>query len=144
MNLKRLKDLREDNDFTQEELAQKIGCNKNTYSSWENGYALIPISYLDQLSSLYKVPFAYLLGLTKVKNPMIGSMDINRLREHMKNERKKRNLTQKDIAKVLKIGKTTYHDYEVGKYDIKLDKLVMLANYYKVDIDVFCGKIKEQ
>lgn len=140
MNLKRLKDLREDNDFTQVELAKKLNCNPNTYSSWENGYALIPITYLDQLSCLYGVSFEYILGLTKTKNPKVGHMDMQLLREHMKQERKKRNLTQEDVAKELKIGKTTYHDYETGKYDIKIDKLVVLTNYYKISIDVFCGK----
>lgn len=143
MNLKRLKDLREDNDFTQVELAKKIDCNPNTYSSWENGYALIPITCLDQLSCLYGVSFGYIVGLTKTKNPTIGKLDMQLLREHMKEERKKRKLTQEDVAKILKVGKTTYHDYETGKYDIKLDKLIMLTDYYKIDIDVFCGKIKE-
>lgn len=143
MNLKRLKDLREDNDFTQVELAKKIDCNPNTYSSWENGYALIPITYLDQLSCLYSVSFGYIVGLTKTKNPTIGKLDMQLLREHMKEERKKRKLTQEDVAKILKVGKTTYHDYETGKYDIKLDKLIILTDYYKINIDVFCGKIRE-
>lgn len=139
MNLKRLKDLREDNDFTQVQLAEKLNCNPNTYSSWENGYALIPITYLDCLSCLYGVSFAYIVGLTKTKNPTT-KLDMQVLREHMKQERKKRNLTQEQIAKILKVGKTTYHDYETGKYEIKIDKLILLVNYYKLDIDVFCGK----
>lgn len=146
MNLKRLKDLREDNDFTQAEFAEKIDCNPNTYSSWENGYALIPITYFDKISCFYNVSFKYLLGNVKShkRGVPLRKLDITILRNNMKQERKKKSLTQGEIAKILEIGKTTYHDYETGKYDIKLDKLVMLVDYYKIDIDVFCGKIKEQ
>lgn len=144
MNLKRLKDLREDNDLTHKKLAEILKCNANTYSSWENGYALIPLSYLDELSIYYKVSFSYIIGNTKAHkySEEIGKMNQQILWANMKKERKNRNLTQEDVANILHIAKTTYHDYEHGKYAIKLDKLIELVNYYKVDIDVFCGKIK--
>lgn len=141
MNL-RLKDVREDHDLTQEEISQLIGCNMNTYSSWENGYARIPLTYLDKLSVYYQVPFSYLLGgKRKGKQPQqIKALDRTILHSCMKSERKKRGLTQDVIASILGIAKTTYHDYETGKYDIKIDKLYELAKYYEIDLDVFCGK----
>lgn len=144
MNLKRLKDLREDHDLTHRKLAEIIHCNANTYSSWENGYALIPLSYLDQLSVFYKVTFSYIIGKTKVRecDKVIGKLNPQVLLSNMKKERKSRNLTQEDVANILQIAKTTYHDYEHGKYEIKLDKLIELVSYYSVDIDVFCGKIE--
>lgn len=60
----RLRDLREDNDLTQRELADKLHISQNTYSQYENGMRQLPIEMLIKLSYLYNVSTDYILRLT--------------------------------------------------------------------------------
>ena len=65
----RLKDLREDMDFTQSEIASYLHIKQNTYSQYENGQRQIPLELLIALAKYYKTSTDYLLGLTDVKKP---------------------------------------------------------------------------
>ena len=65
----RLKDLREDMDLTQSELAAYLHIKQNTYSQYENGQRQIPIELLIALAKYYKTSTDYLLELTDVKKP---------------------------------------------------------------------------
>lgn len=60
----RLKDLREDNDYTQTFIAEYLGVNQNTYSQYECEKREIPISLLIKLAKLYDTSVDYILGLT--------------------------------------------------------------------------------
>lgn len=61
---RRIRDLREDYDYTQEYLAQYLSCSQSAYSKIEAGKRHLSIDYLIKLSSLYRVSTDYLLGLT--------------------------------------------------------------------------------
>ncbi len=63
----RLKDLREDNDLKQKELADYLNIKQNTYSQYENGQRQLPIDILIKLARFYKVSTDYILGLTNKK-----------------------------------------------------------------------------
>lgn len=65
----RIKDLREDNDFTQREIAEHLHIKQNTYSQYENGQRQIPVSILIELAKFYETSTDYILGLTNVKKP---------------------------------------------------------------------------
>lgn len=65
MYLKRLKELREDNDYKQEFIAEYLGIKQNSYSQIENGIADIKAEYLIKLCKLYKVTSDYILELKK-------------------------------------------------------------------------------
>lgn len=65
----RIKDLREDNDITQRELAEYLHIKQNTYSQYENGQRQIPIEVLIALAKYYKTSTDYILGLTDIKTP---------------------------------------------------------------------------
>ncbi len=65
----RLKDLREDMDLTQSELAAYLHIKQNTYSQYENGQRQIPIELLIALAKYYKTSTDYLLELTDLKKP---------------------------------------------------------------------------
>ena len=69
MYIKRLKDLREDNDITQEQLCMAIKYKQQTYSLYENGKRTIPYELLIQLALFYKTSTDYILGLTNIKEP---------------------------------------------------------------------------
>ncbi|WP_294835861.1 helix-turn-helix domain-containing protein [Eubacterium sp.] len=64
---RRIKDLREDNDKTQKELAEYLGMKQPQYYRYENGLRDIPTDILIKLSKYYKVSVDYILGLTDEK-----------------------------------------------------------------------------
>ena len=53
--------------------------------------------------------------------------------------RKRKHVTQKSIARMLEIAPRTYCDYEHGKRQIPLERLVALARFYDVDLNYICG-----
>ena len=65
----RLKDLREDNDLNQKELADVLGVHQTTYSSYEISKLSLTADVLIKLAKYYKVSVDYLLGLTDVTKP---------------------------------------------------------------------------
>lgn len=64
----RIRDLREDNDLTQKEVADYLHIKQNTYSQYETGHRQLPIDCLVALARLYKTSTDYILGLTDNKN----------------------------------------------------------------------------
>lgn len=65
----RIKDLREDHDLTQQEVASFLHIKQNTYSQYENGHRQLPIECLIALAKFYKTSTDYILGLTDRKEP---------------------------------------------------------------------------
>lgn len=61
---KRLRDLREDNDLTQRDIADKLKIAKQRYGEWERGEHKPNIDAVISLAEIYKVSTDYLLGLT--------------------------------------------------------------------------------
>lgn len=60
----RIRDLREDRDLKQRQLAQYLNCSQQVYSNYELGQRDIPTDVLIRLSQLYQVSVDYILGLT--------------------------------------------------------------------------------
>lgn len=60
----RIRDLREDHDLKQREIADYLNCSQRVYSNYELGQRDIPTDILIKLSKLYNVSVDYLLGLT--------------------------------------------------------------------------------
>ena len=69
MNVNRLKDLREDKDLTQVEVAKILNTTQQQYSKYEIGIRLIPIDKLNILADFYKTSTDYILGRTNNKKP---------------------------------------------------------------------------
>lgn len=65
----RFRDLREDMDMTQQELAAKLNIRQSTLSQYENGQRQIPLNTLIQLALLFNTSTDYLLGLTNERMP---------------------------------------------------------------------------
>ena len=62
-----MRDLREDADMTQEQVAQVLGTSQTMYARYERGANEMPIHHLLSLCRLYRVSADYLLGLSKQK-----------------------------------------------------------------------------
>ena len=65
----RLKDLREDHDFSQNDIANYLSMKQPQYSRYERGMRDIPTDILISLSKLYKTSTDYILGLTNKMEP---------------------------------------------------------------------------
>lgn len=64
----RIRDLREDRDLFQREVADYLNCSQRVYSNYELGQRDIPTEVLIRLSNFYNVSIDYLLGQTN--NPV--------------------------------------------------------------------------
>jgi len=69
MYFKRLKDLREDHDYKQKDIANFLDISQQYYSQYELGRYTMPIELLIKLAKHYKVSLDYLVGLTNNKDP---------------------------------------------------------------------------
>ncbi|MEG0035679.1 MAG: helix-turn-helix transcriptional regulator [Oscillospiraceae bacterium] len=65
----RIRDLREDRDLFQKDLAKYLKCSQVCYSNYEIGKRDIPTDVLIKLSQFYKTSVDYLLGETDVEKP---------------------------------------------------------------------------
>lgn len=62
--IKRIRDLREDHDKTQQEIADVLGTSQTMYARYERGANELPIHHLLVLCEYYRVSADYILGLT--------------------------------------------------------------------------------
>ncbi len=60
---------------------------------------------------------------------------VNRLRDM----REDRDLTQAQMADLLKVHQTTYSDYEIGRLNVPIDIFIKLAKFYETSIDFLAG-----
>ena len=68
MYFKRIGDLRQDNDLTQQAVADLLNCQREVYRRYEKGIREIPVSYAIILAKYYNVTLDYLLELSDAKN----------------------------------------------------------------------------
>ena len=67
--IKKIRDLREDNDKTQTDIANFLGIKQTVYSRYEVGKNEIPLHHLIKLAEYYDVSLDYICGLTRKRNP---------------------------------------------------------------------------
>lgn len=67
---KRLRDLREDNDLTQDDLVRILKMHKTTYTNYEQGKREIPFALVIRLAKLYNVSIDYIADLTQTPTPL--------------------------------------------------------------------------
>lgn len=63
---RRIRDLREDHDLTQKDLAKELNCSQQVYSNYELGQRDIPTDILIKLSLFYHVSVDYILGISNI------------------------------------------------------------------------------
>lgn len=65
----RIRDLREDRDLKQKQVADYLLCDQSLYSKYERGERPLPLDYADKLADFYGVSVDYLLDRTNVEKP---------------------------------------------------------------------------
>lgn len=66
---RRIREMREDHDLTQKQLAQVLNCSQQVYSNYELGQRDVPTEILIRLARYYHTSTDYLLGLTDTSVP---------------------------------------------------------------------------
>lgn len=69
---RRLRDLREDHDYTQDQLVQILEMHKTTYTNYEQGKREIPFNLVIRLAKLYNVSIDFIAELTDDPRPLNG------------------------------------------------------------------------
>lgn len=64
LTAQRIRDLREDKDLTQKQIAKYLNTSQTVYSRYERNERDLPITYLYELCKLYNVSADYILGFT--------------------------------------------------------------------------------
>lgn len=65
--IERIRDLREDNDLLQKDVAKILNTTQQVYSRYENGTTEMPIRHIVTLARFYKVSADYILGLSDIQ-----------------------------------------------------------------------------
>lgn len=69
LKFQRIRDLRNDHDLTQEQVAKLLNVKQNTYSQYEIGLVSFPLEAVMKLAVFYDVSVDYLVGLTDEPKP---------------------------------------------------------------------------
>ena len=72
MHYRRLRDLREDHDMTQDDVVRLLGMHKTTYTNYEQGKREIPLNIAIRLARLYNVSLDYIAELIDSPQPISG------------------------------------------------------------------------
>lgn len=65
----RIRDLREDADLTQQQVANYLMCDQSLYSKYERGERILPLDVAIKLAQYYQTSVDYLVGMTDTKTP---------------------------------------------------------------------------
>ena len=145
MNIEKLKDLRENQELTMQDLANQLNIAKSSYSLWEEGIERIPLERLISICDFFNVSLDYLMDNTntpKYQNSQKG-LDKNILKNNLKLLRKDLKYTQDAFAKLLNLNRTTIINYEKGLTIPLLDHLLFISKNFNISLDYLLGKTKE-
>lgn len=144
MYIQRLNKLREEKEYTQQFVADKVGISRSTYANWETGNIILPLDVADKLSLLYEVPLSYILGIGTIRlvDKKIKPINYDVLRSNLNELKDKNNHSFEVIANYINVDRSTCSRYFNGQIKIiPTDKLILLCELYNSDIDKICGKI---
>lgn len=144
MYIQRLNKLREEKEYTQQFVADKVGISRSTYANWETGNIILPLDVADKLSLLYEVPLSYVLGIGTIRlvDKKIKPINYDVLRSNLNELKDKNNHSFEVIANYINVDRSTCSRYFNGQIKIiPTDKLILLCELYNNDIDKICGKI---
>jgi len=68
----RIRDIREDNNLTQIQVAEKLNTSQTVYSRYERNERILPAEYLYKLCIIYNISADFLLGLIDEPRPLYG------------------------------------------------------------------------
>lgn len=144
MKLIRLKEIREENSNTQQEIADILNIKRGTYASWECGSDTIPTKKLFNFANYYEKSIDYILNLSNKNINIIYKNNIDKsiVGKNLKIIRQNLNLSQFKIAESIGINQSTWWAYEKGNTLITTSSLIALSEKYNCSVDWILGRIK--
>lgn len=145
INFNRLKDIREDNDINQEQMAKILNVKRSTYSLWELGINIMPLKNLCDFADYFNFSIDYILGLTNNRKNinLIKGLDLVKLGNNIKHLRIKKELSQENIADMIGVSQACITRYEKGLICISTSNLYKLSKEFKVSLSELCGKTND-
>lgn len=139
----RLKDIREEHELKQKEVASLLGVSRSVYAMWETEHDFIPILRLNNFCNIFKISLDYALELTNIKNYPNSKKEIDylKLTERLKNLRKENHLTQDKLSQKLNITRSLISKYENNNNLILTSFLIEYSKYFNISCDYLVGKI---
>lgn len=146
MIFKRIKELRENKELTQRDIANILGISKSTYNRWETGDVFIPLKHLNALCNFYNVSMDYIIENTNIKNyeNISINLDKNIIGSRLLEFRKENNLSQELLAKILNTTHSTISAYEHGKTCILTVFAYEIVTKYNLSLDWLCGRTEKK
>lgn len=141
INFTRLKDIRENADISQKNMANILKVKRSTYSLWELGINIIPLNYIVLFADYFNYTIDYCLGLTNNKNKSEKyGLNLTVLAKNMRNIRLNNSLSQENIADILNVTQACIVRYEKGKVCISTSNLYKFCKEFNVSMNYLCGK----
>ena len=135
----RLSQLRKQNGFTQQEIADMLDLTDGAYWHYENDSSMPSAAKLLLFANLFHTSIQYLVTGVETEKKY-DEENITPFSERVRELRKKNHLTQKQAAAELGIRYTAYQAYEYGKSEPNLDHLQQLADLFGVTLDELMGR----
>ncbi len=142
INFIKLKDIREDNDISQEKMAEILGVKRSAYSLWELGINIIPLQSLCDFADYFGFSIDYVFGLTnnRKNDNLIKGLDFKTLGNNIKKIRLNHHLSQENVASMLGVTQACITRYEKGLICISTSNLYKFAKKFDMSLSEVCGK----
>lgn len=139
----KIKEIREKNDYSQRQLAQKLNTSKSNYNRWETQDKIIPLTRLRNFCNYFNVSMDYLFSFT-ITNEYHYIPELNKkiIGQKIRNLRLDHHDTQENLAKMLNTTHSTISAYENGKTLILTAFLYQICEHYQVSMDKICQNEK--
>ena len=127
--------------LSQKDVARHLNTSLTVYKMYEANVRAMKIVELNELSNYFKVSLNCLLGISnnlKIRNSF--DIDYKYLRFSLKYVRKIHRVTQKELAKELKVSIPTVAHYEKHQEEMNAQYLKAFALKFHISVDYICGK----
>lgn len=134
-----IKNIRIDNNMSQEEMAKLLKVSRGSYSMWEGNLEVMPIKRLMLFCEAFDYSLDYIFGFTSNKK-LAKSFDSTKHGVRLKQFRKQENLTQLKLAQVLNSSRSLIANCETNLSILTTDFLYTICSKYGVSADYLLGR----
>lgn len=142
MIFEKIRELRENSELTQRDIAKILNVSKSTYNRWETGEAFIPLHHLNELCIYYNISMDYIIGLSEKKtaNSYYTTLNKNVIGKRLLDFRNENKISQNDLAKLLNTSHSTISAYEHGKTLLLTVFAYQISTKFNISLDWLCGR----